>query len=103
MSNKSTRYGKNLQAAQLAEVYWMALLRDVPFSQYGVNEDTIAAAGNETPAMTRGTVGFAPLTRFIVQYILRRVLVRVTIYSFELIIRQPRLKLQLHISGWTGL
>lgn len=34
-----------VQAAQLAEVYWMALTRDVPFSKYGEHEDTIAAAG----------------------------------------------------------
>ena len=33
------------QAAQLAEVYWMSLVRDVPFSQYGNHWDTNAAAG----------------------------------------------------------
>lgn len=33
------------QAAQLAEVYWMSLVRDVPFSQYGNHQDTNAAAG----------------------------------------------------------
>lgn len=33
------------QAAQLAEVYWMSLTRDVPFNNYGANETTIAAAG----------------------------------------------------------
>lgn len=37
------------QAAQLAEVYWMALTRDVPFSRYGEDEDTIAAAGTAHP------------------------------------------------------
>jgi len=39
------------KAAQLAEVYWMALTRDVPFSKYGVNEETIAAAGNPFPRL----------------------------------------------------
>ena len=34
------------QASQLAEVYWMALARDVPFSQYGVDDITVTAAGN---------------------------------------------------------
>ena len=34
------------QAAQMAELYWMALTRDVPFSQYGEDEATVAAAGN---------------------------------------------------------
>ena len=33
------------QAAQLAEVYWMALTRDVPFSKYGEDDATVAAAG----------------------------------------------------------
>ena len=34
-----------VQAAQLAEVYWMSLTRDVPFARYGEHEDTVAAAG----------------------------------------------------------
>ena len=34
------------QAAQMAELYWMALTRDVPFSQYGVDDATVEAAGN---------------------------------------------------------
>ncbi|CAN0466115.1 unnamed protein product, partial [Scytosiphon promiscuus] len=34
------------QAAQLAEVYWMSLTRDVPFSKYGEHDDTVAAAAN---------------------------------------------------------
>ena len=29
----------------MAELYWMALARDVPFSQYASNNITIAAAG----------------------------------------------------------
>lgn len=29
----------------MAEVYWMSLTRDVPFSKYGEDETTIAAAG----------------------------------------------------------
>ena len=29
----------------MAEVYWMALTRDVPFSKYGEDEATVAAAG----------------------------------------------------------
>ncbi|CAM9093034.1 unnamed protein product [Laminaria digitata] len=33
-------------AAQMAEMYWMALTRDVPFSQYGEDEATVAAADN---------------------------------------------------------
>nr|CAF04025.1 vanadium-dependent iodoperoxidase 1 [Laminaria digitata] len=33
-------------AAQMAEQYWMALTRDVPFSQYGEDEATVAAADN---------------------------------------------------------
>ncbi|CAN0473339.1 unnamed protein product, partial [Scytosiphon promiscuus] len=31
-------------AAQMAELYWMALTRDVPFSQYGEDEATVEAA-----------------------------------------------------------
>ncbi|CAN0450676.1 unnamed protein product, partial [Laminaria digitata] len=38
-------------AAQMAEVYWMALTRDVPFSTYGEDEATVAAAGD-----TRGNM-----------------------------------------------
>ena len=37
------------QAAQMAELYWMALTRDVPFSKYGEDEATVAAAGTATP------------------------------------------------------
>ncbi|CAM9199332.1 unnamed protein product [Choristocarpus tenellus] len=33
-------------AAQMAEVYWMSLLRDVPFSEYGTNELAKKAAEN---------------------------------------------------------
>lgn len=33
------------QAAQMAECYWMALTRDVPFNQYGSDEVTVTAAG----------------------------------------------------------
>ena len=29
----------------MAETYWMAVTRDVPFSQYGTDELTITAAG----------------------------------------------------------
>ena len=29
----------------MAELYWMALTRDVPFSQYGEDEATVEAAG----------------------------------------------------------
>ena len=36
------------QAAQMAELYWMALTRDVPFSKYGEDEATVAAAGTPT-------------------------------------------------------
>ena len=37
----------NPQASQMAELYWMALTRDVPFSQYGENSLTVEAAGNK--------------------------------------------------------
>ncbi|CAN0352464.1 unnamed protein product, partial [Laminaria digitata] len=30
----------------MAELYWMALTRDVPFAQYGEHEATAAAADN---------------------------------------------------------
>ena len=33
------------KAANMAEAYWMSLTRDVPFSKYGEDETTIAAAG----------------------------------------------------------
>jgi hypothetical protein len=33
-------------AAELAEVYWMALVRDVPFDQYDSHPDTLAAAAS---------------------------------------------------------
>jgi hypothetical protein len=36
------------QAAELSENYWMALLRDVPFSQYAVNATANAAAADLT-------------------------------------------------------
>ena len=42
---KTPPYPMRKQAAQLAEDYWMALARDVPFSQYGTNEITTTAAG----------------------------------------------------------
>lgn len=31
----------------MAEVYWMALTRDVPFSEYGTDPMTILAAGEQ--------------------------------------------------------
>lgn len=34
-----------VQAAQQIELYWMALARDIPFSQFGTNDVTRAAAG----------------------------------------------------------
>ena len=37
-----------IQAAQQIEVYWMALIRDVPFSEFATNELTKAAAGEYT-------------------------------------------------------
>ncbi|CAM9663934.1 unnamed protein product [Ascophyllum nodosum] len=42
-------------AAQLAEVYWMALTRDVPSMQYGIDDITTTAAG------TSGMEGFPNL------------------------------------------
>lgn len=36
---------RGAQAAQLAECYWMALARDVPFTDYAAAEVTVAAAG----------------------------------------------------------
>ena len=39
------RYHVTVQAAQQAEVYWMALTRDVPFSQYGKDGLVQVAAG----------------------------------------------------------
>eukprot|EP00904_Undaria_pinnatifida_P002852 jgi/Undpi1/12568/HiC_scaffold_6.g02237.m1 len=36
----------NTQAAQQAEVYWMAVVRDIPFSQFDTNELTRLAAEN---------------------------------------------------------
>lgn len=33
------------QAAQQSEVYWMALARDIPFSEYATNDITRTAAG----------------------------------------------------------
>jgi hypothetical protein len=36
------------QAAEISENYWMALLRDVPFAQYGSNPVAIAAAADLT-------------------------------------------------------
>ena len=59
-------HGFLLQAAQLAEVYWMSLVRDVPFSQYGSHGDTNAAAGKTTPRTTciHGIAGFAACDTF---------------------------------------
>ena len=39
------RYHVTMQAAQQTEVYWMALTRDVPFSQYGNDGLVQVAAG----------------------------------------------------------
>jgi hypothetical protein len=33
-------------AAEMAELYWMALLRDIPFANYGANADVAAAAAS---------------------------------------------------------
>ena len=33
------------KAPNMAEAYWMSLTRDVPFSEYGDDETTIAASG----------------------------------------------------------
>lgn len=38
----------DIQAAQQIEVYWMALVRDVPFSEFATNKLTKAAAGEYT-------------------------------------------------------
>lgn len=37
-----------MQAAQQTEVYWMALARDIPFSEYATN-DIIRLAAGKTP------------------------------------------------------
>lgn len=34
-----------IQAAQMAEVYWMALTRDIPFSEFATSSLVRAAAG----------------------------------------------------------
>lgn len=34
-----------IQAAQMAEVYWMALTRDIPFGEFATNSLVRAAAG----------------------------------------------------------
>lgn len=39
-------YRSEEQAGEMAEVYWHALVRDVPFSQYGVEPLTIRATGD---------------------------------------------------------
>lgn len=39
-------YYVTMQAAQQTEVYWMALARDVPFSQFATNDLIRLAAGN---------------------------------------------------------
>ena len=39
------QYDVNMQAAQQTEVYWMALARDVPFSQFATNDLIQLAAG----------------------------------------------------------
>ena len=36
-----------MQAAQQTEVYWMALARDIPFSQFGSNDLIRLAAGTQ--------------------------------------------------------
>lgn len=42
----------NTQAAQQAEVYWMAVVRDVPFSQFDTNKLTKLAAGIKSHLIT---------------------------------------------------
>src|SRR5687767_14049479 len=41
-------FASRAQAAEISENYWMALLRDVPYSQYGVNPIANAAAADLT-------------------------------------------------------
>jgi membrane-associated phospholipid phosphatase len=41
-------FASRQQAAEISENYWMALLRDVPFSQYGINPIANAAAADLT-------------------------------------------------------
>jgi hypothetical protein len=41
-------FASRQQAAEISENYWMALLRDVPFSEYGVNPIANAAAADLT-------------------------------------------------------
>lgn len=41
-------FASRAQAAEISEDYWMALLRDVPFSQYGTNAVANAAAADLT-------------------------------------------------------
>lgn len=46
-----------MQAAQQTEVYWMALARDIPFSQFATN-DLIALAAGTPDHMRRQIVFF---------------------------------------------
>lgn len=48
------------QAVQLAEVYWMSLTRDVPFSKYGEHNDTIIAAGEPIILQHKTAVSLKP-------------------------------------------
>ena len=45
-----------MQAAQQTEVYWMALTRDVPFSQYG-NDGLVQVAAGEPNRMVIASLG----------------------------------------------
>ena len=46
------------QAAQQAEVYWMALLRDIPFSQFGTSNAVMQAVGNTQTRFSLLTLAF---------------------------------------------
>lgn len=51
---RRTACGGGPQAAQLAECYWMALARDVPFADYASAEVTVAAAGEIYDSVASG-------------------------------------------------
>ena len=69
-------------AAEMVELYWMALTRDVPFSEYGSNSDLTDAASElddltdftgptDQPVLFRGTVEGATEGPYVSQFLLK--------------------------------
>lgn len=75
------RFDSAEQAAEMVELYWMSLLRDVPFAEYGTHPDVAAAAaelsrlggGVTAGSIFRGPAAGALTGPFVSQFLLQPV------------------------------